>query len=89
MSAEDENHRNAKMCWFCEEVLGDDKMRNDCHFMGRYRGLANTVCNLKHWFLKYVRVSIHNLAGYDAHIFLQKLGVTKGQIRCIPNSQES
>ena len=30
----------------------------------------------------------HNLAGYDAHLFIKNLGVSEGNIDCIPNNEE-
>ena len=30
----------------------------------------------------------HNLAGYDAHLFIKNLGKTEGEIDCIPNNEE-
>ena len=29
-----------------------------------------------------------NLAGYDSHLFIKNLGVTEGNIKCIPNNEE-
>ena len=28
-------------CWICEKLLEDDKVRNHCHFTGKYRGTAH------------------------------------------------
>ena len=33
-------------------------------------------------------VFFHNLAGYDAHLFVGNLGKTEGEIKCIPNNEE-
>ena len=35
-------------CWICGEDLNDDKVRDHCHFTGRYRGAAHNLCNLKY-----------------------------------------
>ena len=36
-------------CWICkEEFENDDKVRDHCHFTGRYRGAAHNSCNLKY-----------------------------------------
>ena len=37
---------------------------------------------------KFTPVFFHNLSGYDAHLFVKNLGVTEGDIRCIPNNEE-
>ena len=31
---------------------------------------------------------IHNLSGYDSHLFIKNLGFTAGNIGCIPNNEE-
>jgi len=33
-------------------------------------------------------VIFHNLAGYDAHLFIKSLGFSEGKIDCIPNNEE-
>ena len=37
---------------------------------------------------KFTPVFFHNLSGYDSHLFVKSLGVTEGDIRCIPNNEE-
>ena len=31
---------------------------------------------------------VHNLAGYDSHLFIKELGFSEGDINCIPNNEE-
>ena len=38
----------ASDCWICGEELGDDRVRDHCHYTGRYRGPAHNSCNLKY-----------------------------------------
>ena len=46
---EDRKHfNNASDCWICGEYLGNDRVRDHCHFTGRYRGPAHNKCNLKY-----------------------------------------
>ena len=33
-------------------------------------------------------VFFHNLSGYNSHLFVKNLGVTEGDIRCIPNNNK-
>ena len=45
---EDEKQFNtASDCWICGEELGNDRVRDHCHYTGRYRGAAHNSCNLK------------------------------------------
>ena len=89
---EDQKQFNkAKNCWICGGELGNDKVRDHCHFTGRYRGAAHNSCNLKYRKPKSISVFFHNLAGYDSHLFIKKLGTTgiKGEnIDCILNNEE-
>ena len=77
-------------CWICGEELGNDRVRDHCHFTGRYRGPAHNSCNLKYRKPKSVSVFFHNLTGYDSQLFIKKLGSPdkKENIDCIPNNEE-
>ena len=88
---EDEKQFNkASDCWICGEYLGNDRVRDHCHFTGRYRGPAHNNCNLKYRKPKSISVFFHNLSGYDSHLFIKKLGTPdkKENIDCIPNNEE-
>ena len=80
----------ASDCWICGEELGNDRVRDHCHFTGRYRGPAHNKCNLKYRKPKSISVFFHNLSGYDSHLFIKKLGSPdkKENIDCIPNNEE-
>ena len=53
------------------------RVRDHCHFTGKYRESANNDCNLK---LRLepesikIPVIFHNLKGYDSHFIMQKIG---------------
>ena len=64
----------ASDCWICGEELGNDRVRDHCHYTGRYRGPAHNKCNLKYRKPKSISVFFHNLSGYDSHLFIKKLG---------------
>ena len=88
---EDEKRFNkASDCWICREELGNDRVRDHCHYTGRYRGAAHNKCNLNYSKLKSVPVFFHNLSGYDSHLFIKNLGSPnkKETIDCIPNNEE-
>ena len=90
------NFDNATKCWICSgESNADDlanenkrKVRDHCHFTGKYRGAAHSSCNLKFTKPKFTPVIFHNLANYDAHLFVKNLGKTEGNIKCTPNTDE-
>jgi hypothetical protein len=37
---------------------------------------------------KFIPVLFKNLEGYDAHLFIRNLGVSSGDIKCIPKTEE-
>ena len=85
---EAERFNKETKCWICEEDLGYDKVRDHCHFTGRYRGAAHNKCNLDYKKPKFIPVVFHNLSGYDSHLFIKNLGLTDSNIDCIPNNEE-
>ena len=85
---EADQFNKAAECWICKKELGSDKVRDHCHFTGRYRGAAHESCNLNYRKPKFIPVVFHNLSGYDSHLFIKNLGSTAGNIDCIPNNEE-
>ena len=88
---EAERFNKETKCWMCKKEFNDDKdfkVRDHCHFTGRYRGAAHNSCNLKYKKPNFTPVVFHNLSGYDSHLFVKNLGFTAGNIDCIPNNEE-
>ena len=86
---EEEQFKQASNCWICHKKLNlEDRVRDHCHYTGRYRGAAHNICNLKYSKPNNISVFFHNLTGYDSHLFIKKLGITEGNIDCIPNNEE-
>ena len=88
---EEKQFYKASDCWICGEALGEkDRVKDHCHYTGRYRGPAHNICNLKYSKPKGVPVFFHNLTGYDSHLFIKNLGSPnkKETIECIPNNEE-
>ena len=88
----------ATKCWICKGEFDDtadekgyrknEKVKDHCHYTGRFRGAAHNSCNLKYKKPKFIPVVFHNLSGYDSHLFIKNLGYTAGNIDCIPNNEE-
>ena len=83
-----ERFNKSKICWICDEPFKDNKVRDHCHYTGRYRGPACNSCNLKYRKPKFIPVFFHNLSGYDSHLFIKKLGTPNENMDCIPNNEE-
>ena len=91
-------YKKETKCWICKGEFDDtadengykknEKVRDHCHYTGRYRGAAHNSCNLKYRKPNFTPVVFHNLSGYDGHLFIKNLGFTAGKIDCIPNNDE-
>ena len=50
------SYQDAKVCYICEKrilkklfkSINYQKVRNHCHYTGKYRGAAHSICNLKY-----------------------------------------
>ena len=45
---EEEQSQSSKTCWICEKLTNnhDEKVRDDCHVTGKFRGAAHWSCNI-------------------------------------------
>ena len=77
-------------CWMCNEEFNDKdvKVRDHCHFTGRYRGAAHNSCNLRYRKPKFTPMVFHNLSGYHSHLFIKNLGFSEGNIDCVPHNEK-
>ena len=67
--------KKSTRCSICNKQFdkGDTKVRDHCHFTGKYRGAAHEKCNLDYCFKHFkVPVFFHNLKNYDAHLIIDK-----------------
>ena len=70
-------HEAAEKCHICLKEFNDlrnRKVRDHCHYTGLYCGTAHNNCNLKYLIPDYIPIVFHNLSGYDADLFIKKLG---------------
>ncbi|CAH3194263.1 unnamed protein product [Porites evermanni] len=86
--AEQKSFNEAETCLICKEELLADKIRDHCHFTGKYRGAAHNSCNLQCRKPMILPVIFHNLQGYDAHLFIKQLACLPGELNCIPSTEE-
>ena len=82
-------YKASAYCHICEGELLNDKVADHCHLTGKFRGAPHNKCNLEYRIPKFFPVIFHNLAGYDAHLFVKNLCVTEGKINCIPKNEEN
>jgi Recombination endonuclease VII len=92
-------HVNSTHCHICELPLkkgaalagaNDDDLtvRDHCHITGKYRGAAHKSCNLNYKLPMFYPVIMHNLSGYDVHLFIKHLGDVGCNIKIMPQTDE-
>ena len=90
---EKERYNEETRCCICKGEFDDkdknkEKVKDHCHYTGRYRGAAHNECNLNYRKPDFTPVVFHNLSGYDSHLFIKNLGFSEGNIDCIPSNEE-
>ena len=83
-------YEKASRCHICFKLFNskDPKVRDHCHYTGRYRGPAHSLCNLRYRIPSYIPIIFHNLSGYDAHLFIRELGKHSKHIGVIAKNKE-
>ena len=83
-------YERASTCHICFKLFNskDPKVRDHCHYTGRYRGPAHSLCNLRYRIASHIPVVFHNLSGYDAHLFIKELGKHSKDIGVIAKNKE-
>ena len=65
------------------------KVRDHCHYTGKYRGTAHSSCNLLYKVPKEITVIFHNGSTYDYHFINKKLEKEfKGDFECLGENTE-
>ena len=49
------------------------KVRDHCHYTGKYRGSGHSICNLKYSVPKKILIVFHNGSNYDYHFTIKEL----------------
>ena len=49
------------------------KVKDHCHYTGKYRGAAHYICNLRYKTPKEIPVVFHNGSTYDYHLIIKEL----------------
>ena len=89
-------YKRASKCHICYKPFNfkdavateGPKVKDHCHYTGKYRGPAHSLCNLRYRIPSYIPVVFHNLSGYDAHLFIKELGVKSKDIGVIAKNKE-
>ena len=90
-SEERKPHCKKKVCYICKKRFstGDDnkkfhKVRDHCHYTGKYRGAAHDIYNLRYKTPKGIPVAFHSGSAYDYNLLIKGLAKEfEGQFECL------
>ena len=93
---EEEQFQQSTRCCICNGTFNNSKdkgkVRDHCHFTGKYRGSAHNKCNLDFCFKHFkIPIFFHNLKNYDAHLIISnfdKLNTEKDEVNVIAQNSE-
>ena len=65
------------------------RVRDHCHYTGKYRGVQHSICNLRYEAPKEIPVVSHNGSKYDYHFIIKELAEEfDGQLECLAENIE-
>ena len=89
---ENKSYEEQEACNICEEFCTNEddknyknrkKVKDHCHYTGKFRGAAHSICNLKYKALQGTPIVIHN-ASYDTQFIIKQLAKEfKDKLDCI------
>ena len=93
---EEKKYNKQEVFYICERGFSTDdsnkkchKVRDHCHYTGKYRGAAHDLCNLRYKIAKEIPVVIHNGSTYDYHFIMKELaGEFEGEFECLGENAE-
>ena len=97
LTTEEKIHYNKqKVCYICKKEFDDNdnnkkqqKIRDHCHYTGKYRGAAHNICNLRYKIPKEIPVVFHNGSTCDYHFMIKELAKEfEGNFECLGENTE-
>ena len=86
---EEDNYNKENTCYICKKYFNNDKVKDHCHFTGKYRGAAHNTCNLRYKVPKNIPVIFHNGSTYDYHFIIKELASEfDGNFECLGENTE-
>ena len=65
------------------------KVRDHCHYTGKYRGAAHNICNLRYKVPKEIPIVFHNGSIYDYNFIIKELVKEfEGNFECLGENIE-
>ena len=87
-------HNKPKICYICKKEFNNNeknnyKVRDHCHYTGKYRGAADNICNLRYKVPKEIPIVFHNDSIYDYHFIIKELVKEfEGNFECLGENTE-
>ena len=87
-------HNKQKICYICKKEFNNNdkknyKVRDHCHYTGKYRGAAHNICNLRYKVPKEIPIVFHNGSTYDYHFIIKELVKEfEGNFECLGENTE-
>ena len=97
LTKKEEKHRNKqKVCYICKKEFNTDgsdkkdhKVKDHCHYTGKYRGATHNICNLRYKIPKETPIVFHNGSTYDYHFIIKELVKEfEGNFECLGENTE-
>ena len=88
------HYNEQEICYICKKEFDKSdeknyKVRDHCHYTGKYRGAAHNICNLRYKTLKEIPVVFHNGSTYDYHFIIKELVKEfDGNFECLGENTE-
>ena len=81
---ENKSYEKQKVCYICKKEFNTDengkntfkiyhKVRDHCHYTGKFRGAAHSICNLRYKIQKEIPVVFRNGFTHDYHFTIKQL----------------
>ena len=95
LTTEEKIHYNEQeICYICKKEFDKSdkkhyKVRDHCHYTGKYRGTAHNICNLRYKIPKEILVVFRNGSTYDYHFIIKELvKEPDGNFECLGENTE-
>ena len=91
---EEKHHNEQEVCYICKKEFNTDdkkhhKVKDHCHYTGKYRGAAHNICNLRYKIPKEIPIVFHNGSTYDYHFIIKELVKEfNGNFECLGENTE-
>ena len=89
---EEIDYNKQNICYICKKEFDKKnyKVRDHCHYTGKYRGAAHNICNLRYKMPKEIPIVFLNGSTYDYHFIIKELVKEfDGNFECLGENAEN